>query len=76
MNNRIEELKRQAYQYADRNSQDGDNNFGNRQLDKFAELIVLECMGLFAPGPKEDLRVQLADAQARSIIKQHFGVDK
>jgi hypothetical protein len=46
MNERTTELKSQAYQYADRNTQDGDNMFATLQLEKFAELIVRECAEL------------------------------
>jgi hypothetical protein len=44
MNERLQELKSQAYQYADRNTQDGDNRFATLQLEKFAELIIKESV--------------------------------
>ena len=40
MNDRIKELASQAWEYADRNSQDGDGRHGGLYRDKFAELIV------------------------------------
>lgn len=46
MNERIKELKSQAYQYADRNTQDGDNRFATLQLEKFAELIIQDAINM------------------------------
>ena len=75
MNERIQELAEKA-RIKDHWSVD-ENRYLTDYLDeeKFAELIVKECMGLFASNPTEDMRVQLADAQARDIIKAHFGVE-
>ena len=46
MNERILALQKQAYAYADKHTQEGDNQFAMIQLGKFAELIVQECLEL------------------------------
>jgi len=54
-------------------------NFVNNNLEKFAELIVAECVGIvenLSPGYK-DYRDQIEDAFRRDCvieIKKHFGV--
>ena len=55
-------------------------NFVNNNLEKFAELIVAECVGIvenLSPGYK-DYRDQIEDAFRRDCvieIKKHFGVE-
>ena len=55
-------------------------NFMNNNLEKFAELIVAECVGIvenLSPGYK-DYRDQIEDAFRRDCvieIKKHFGVE-
>lgn len=44
MNERIIELQKQAYQFADRNTREGDNQFATIQLGKFAELLIEESL--------------------------------
>jgi hypothetical protein len=44
MNERIKLLAGQAWRYADDNSRDGDGTHGWLYRDKFAELIVKECI--------------------------------
>ena len=44
MNERIRELALQAWYYADDNSRDPIGSHGGLYRDKFAELIVRECM--------------------------------
>jgi hypothetical protein len=40
MNERIQELSREAWEYADKHTQDGDGNFGMVHTYKFAELLL------------------------------------
>jgi hypothetical protein len=48
MNERIKELAEQAWRHADDNSRDGDGTHGWLYRDKFAELIVKECVDTIA----------------------------
>jgi hypothetical protein len=76
MNERIKQLAEQAYQLCGKHSNDYN---GPAFTEKFAELIVLECM-------HECLRMQLGNqytpeemlfqTKYRKIIKQHFGVQQ
>ena len=76
MNERIKQLAEQAYQLCGKHSNDYN---GPAFAEKFAELIVLECM-------HECLRMQLGNqytpeemlfqTKYRKIIKQHFGVEQ
>jgi hypothetical protein len=43
MNERIEELSKQAWEYADKYSRDGDGKHGGLYNYKFAELLIHEC---------------------------------
>jgi len=61
MNERIKELVEQA----------GMVYWPNKQLDKFAELIVRECAGLVKGQPHFDKMLDCA-----TVIKQHFGVEQ
>jgi hypothetical protein len=79
MNERIRELAEQAWQYANNNSRDGDGTHGCLYRDKFAELIVLECLDIVANAdmtgswithPKDVLYV------ACDQVKNHFGVQE
>ena len=73
MNERIRELVEKSYIYDKQN----DSSFFNKE--KFAELIVAECVGIvenLSPGYK-DYRDQIEDAFRRDCvieIKKHFGV--
>ena len=87
MNERIKELGRQAgFAFIE------DGVYGQRwysskcgmdklEFEKFAELIVAECVGIvenLSPGYK-DYRDQIEDAFRRDCvieIKQHFGVEE
>ena len=44
--------------------------------EKFAELIVEECLGLFRDCDSETLREEYANTRARRIISKHFGVEE
>jgi hypothetical protein len=74
MNERIRELAEQALKHPDTDN-DGLTVFDNNELEKFAELIVLECaelaklhvMNISTYGDAE-----FVDEQ----IKEHFGVEE
>lgn len=61
MNERIRELVEQA----------GMVYWPNKELDRFAELIVRECAGLVKGQPHFDKMLDCA-----TVIKQHFGVEE
>jgi len=67
MNERIRELARQAWRYADDNSRDGDETHGWLYRDKFAELIVKETMQVVANNLPQNTYLDVADA-----VIQHF----
>lgn len=64
MNERLLALQKQAYAYADKHTQEGDNQFAMIQLGKFAELIVQECADI----------AMREDHDPAECIKRHFGV--
>ena len=80
MNERIKELRRQATLVETYTSHDGSVHEGKSvDLEKFAELIVKECMGLcekqeydyWRSSEDQDFTpIDCADA-----IKEHFGVE-
>ena len=73
MNERIKELAEQATSYIDPSANDG--VCWNFDKEKFAELIVRECAGLFP-----NVYVEIEDEYghtpviASDYIKKHFGV--
>jgi hypothetical protein len=72
MSEKIEELAKIAWEYADRHSQDGDGKFGHLHRDKFAELIIDECLNIIdaASGVGDDDVIQI-----ERDIARHFGRD-
>ena len=70
---RIEELGKQAWEYADSNSRDGDNTFGHLYRDKLAELIIRECISIDFMRSVAGL-TDLQDLGVCVAIKKHFGV--
>ena len=71
MNERIRQLAEQALKHPDTDN-DGLTVFDNDELEKFAELIVRECMTLC-----EDVTERNDPAIACYYeIKRHFGVEK
>ena len=78
MNERIKELwskaaeSTAAYPSGQNNSWETQVNF----LDKFAELIVRECIEV--GGPEDSYRDEWFNAKVDSVakIKQHFGVEE
>ncbi len=77
MNERIRELmpKPWTFPYPDREL------YTKEQFEKFAELIVRECMNICAER-EEDIRIRIKDERqaataymCRAYIKEHFGVE-
>lgn len=70
MNERIQELKRQASMWCDQNIPgefDEDiGGYGYHWEDKFAELIVKECLSYMEEGDID---------YTKWMIKEHFGVE-
>ena len=69
MNERIKELAIEAgYDWA----WDTQIDFGHKEMEKFAELIVKECGVALSPM----LRDMVSRGQAYNLIKEHFGVEE
>jgi hypothetical protein len=75
MNARIRELAEQAQQYAEYVTPQGLEWF-NTFKEKFAELIVRECLPFVEPTPGSGDIDDLALEAAREGIKEHFGVEE
>jgi ABC-type amino acid transport substrate-binding protein len=80
MNERLLALQKQAYAYADKNTQEGDNQFAMIQLGKFAELIVQECIrvsdDLYQGSERLDAgTVHYYDVDVGEELAKHFGVE-
>ena len=80
MNERIRELKHQASVWCDENIpeqfSEETNGYGSAWEDKFAELIVRECMNVASPNymsTPEDSVYYVEEAIDR--IAEHFGVE-
>ena len=75
MNERIRELKHLASVWCDENIpeqySEETNGYGKAWEDKFAELIVQECMTVARKADGLD-----AEYEAWYLIKQHFGVEE
>lgn len=81
MNERIEQLKQQAYQWCDENiperfhPESGD--YGSDWENKFAELIIRECMEVFSkdlPEPGDGKMLEVINRVCN--VAEHFGVKK
>ena len=70
MNERIKELASNALEWPDTDN-DGLTVFNNDELEKFAELIVAECMNVLA----ESREVRQTAYYYRNKIAEHFGVE-
>lgn len=68
MNERIRELFKQAYGYFP-------SPIGEPETEKFAELIVRECLTFVEPMPGSGDIDDLALEAAHNSIKEHFGVE-
>jgi len=70
MNERIQELAEQAEDWAD-----GQNfyasDYRDYLMEKFAQLIVQECMNVLDPGEHQ----LIARFQARQMLAENFGID-
>ena len=73
MNQRIRELAEQARQYANSMYPSGLDipKWGPAYHEKFAELVVKECVQICEQGTA----TQTTSSGAASMIKQHFGVE-
>jgi hypothetical protein len=77
MNERIKQLADEAWQYANDNSRDGDDTHGWLYRDKFAELIVQECVAICEDtegDPSADSRWGRRCCALE--IREHFGVEE
>ncbi len=68
MNERLLELKKQSYFY------DVPNDSSIFEYDKFAELIVRECAGIYSKIDNGNLHMGTDDYL--EALRKHFGVDK
>lgn len=68
MSERINELASQAWQYANDNTRDGDDKHGWVYRDKFAELIIQECINVH----EADYGIDIIG----DLLKKHFGVEE
>ena len=75
MNERIRELKEQAMEWVP-NQVDPDTKIRLLNAEKFAELIVRECLTFVEPMPGSGDIDDLALEAAREGIKEHFGVEE
>ena len=78
MNERAKQLALQALKHPD-NDNDGLTVFDNDELEKFAELIVRECMACSTWVGKMNINSVEPIHTAHAInqrIKQHFGVEE
>ena len=88
MNERIKELSKQAEQYAldkanEVNDEDYDYSFDDDFQEKFAELIVRECIQTIQSDmDRETMNGTISLAKhagmvsAKTVIKKHFGVEE
>ena len=80
MNKRIRELAEQAKGFVDLNQHVGGTKgcmvYTYDGLEKFAELIVRECLTFVEPMPGSGDIDDLALEAAREGIKEHFGVEE
>lgn len=72
MNERIKELALQADQYERKLGK----GIGTSRDEKFAELIIKECLLYTSPSPHEGTEMGRTLAWVDKNIKQHFGVEE
>ena len=79
MNERIEELKHLASVWCDENIPEQFSEetlgYGKAWEDKFAELIIRECIQLAQSYPIQNDDYAAGIDSVRDIIKEHFGVE-
>ena len=77
MNERIKELALQAMTYVTHNPKANKLNSGDMFVEKFAELIVRECVAICQDIDGEDNIDARSGRQDCAVeIKQHFGVEE
>jgi hypothetical protein len=81
MNEKIKQLAEQAWQYGRENSKDGIGSYSH-YTEKFAELIVKEClerlrkeMDQYDLMPGREVSAQTMET-AQVLLKNHFGVEE
>lgn len=74
MNELIKELADRAWRYADDNSRDGDETHGRLYRDKFAELIVKECVDTLRLVPYTTDREFGDEAIYQEAVLKKFGL--
>lgn len=80
MNQKIKTIYNKALESYTYSDIDGDNNKGTRlNADKFAELIILECVNIFEPrkvdDPKWSYYNSMLCMDIQDKIKEHFGIE-
>ena len=65
MKERINKIKSIAWQYAEKNSSDGDGTHGNLFTNKIIELTIMECISVL---DKEE------EYCGSALIQGHFGI--
>ena len=77
MNERIEELARQAADGMLSYDAEGEWQLSKREVQKFAELIVQECVNWIDGSPAtEEGTLILSKSFIIANLKQHFGVEE
>jgi hypothetical protein len=74
MNDRIDTLAAEAFQYASEHADESGKGSLGVFAEKFAELIVKECLMYTNPSPHEGTEVGRTLAWVDKNIKDHFGV--
>ena len=75
MNERIKELSKQAWEWAEQQEyKDATQEFSDILEQKFAELIIRECMSV-ADLPKNPTG-QWDHLESSEVIAKHFGVEE
>jgi len=76
MNERIQELKHQAFLWCDENIPEQyshETGYGDAWEDKFAELLIRECLEQIDDGNSDHAG---GNREAIDRIKEHFGVEE
>ena len=72
MNERLEQLKRQAVGYAEEVFDYHGKDYREIVMEKFAELIIRECLSI----TKKQYNDTLPWGGVEDTIKEHFGVEE
>ena len=76
MNERIRQLAKQAEEYADIEYNASDLNWYELKEEKFAELIVRECMNICYRTDTEYEGKKVKPTVIASKVAEHFGVEE